>query len=186
MVIGNLTFCRQGWAIFRYNGFMLPENLLRTKLFIPPTRPSFVPRAHLLGHLSQGLQEGCRLSLVAAPAGFGKTTLLSHWSTQEKAGFAWINLDHYDNDPGRFLAYLYGAMETLGVELDLASLAVSKSTRLAATAASLIPLINRVAQATGPYVLVLDDYHHIENQDIHHSPQNYSFTIFGIPAKLFQ
>ena len=57
----------------------MPETLLRTKLFIPPLRPNLVPRTHLIQRLTQGLQQGCKLTLISAPAGFGNTTLVSEW-----------------------------------------------------------------------------------------------------------
>jgi len=90
--------------------------LLQTKLYIPPVRPELVPRTRLIERLDAGLDLGHRLTLVSAPAGFGKTTLLSEWvrGLGERRGaatrVAWLSLDEGDNDPVRFLAYLAAAL----------------------------------------------------------------------------
>ncbi len=68
----------QNQVVFRYN-VCVPETLLQTKLYTPPLRPNLIPRPRLLERLNQGLQQGCKLSLVCAPAGFGKTTLVAEW-----------------------------------------------------------------------------------------------------------
>ena len=87
--------------------------ILRTKLYVPPTRPELVPRPHLLERLNAGLAR--QLIVIAAPAGFGKTTLLSTWLRDCGAPYAWLSLDEADNDPTRFRAYLLAAFETLGI-----------------------------------------------------------------------
>lgn len=79
--------------------------LLRTKLYIPPARPSLVPRPRLTERLNEGMTR--KLTLISAPAGFGKTTLLSEWP------LAWVSLDEGDNDPARFWGYFIAALETL-------------------------------------------------------------------------
>jgi len=106
--------------------------ILTTKLYIPPPRPNLVERSHLIERLDEGLRLGRKLTLISAPAGFGKTTLLSEWinsgvrSRQYEVGseqgrtneicptpysllptprFAWVSLDESDNDLTRFLAY---------------------------------------------------------------------------------
>jgi LuxR family maltose regulon positive regulatory protein len=82
----------------------MATSLLTTKLYMPPASPRLVPRPHLIQQLDEGLHLGHRLTLASAPAGFGKTTLLS----------AWLSLDDGDNDPTRFLAYLIAALQ--GIE----------------------------------------------------------------------
>ena len=84
--------------------------LLRTKLYIPPPRHEQVRRPRLLERLDAGLR--CKLTLVSAPAGFGKTTLVSEWMTGCSRPAAWLSLDESDNDPTRFLAYLIAALQT--------------------------------------------------------------------------
>ncbi len=96
--------------------------LLKTKLYIPPVRPNLVSRPRLIEQLNTGLQR--KLTLISAPAGFGKTTLLSEWASQrvgesanQRIGesargrlVAWLSLDEGDNDPARFLAYLVAGL----------------------------------------------------------------------------
>ncbi|MBE9565507.1 MAG: AAA family ATPase, partial [Proteobacteria bacterium] len=105
--------------------------LLQTKFYVPPVRSNLVPRRHLIERLDEGLRLGHRLTLVSAPAGFGKTTLLSEWAHDLETRFlgknlvsgppravAWLSLDEGDNDPTRFLAYLAAALRTVGVEVE--------------------------------------------------------------------
>ncbi|MGB5053940.1 MAG: hypothetical protein WBO24_06055, partial [Nitrospirales bacterium] len=77
--------------------------ILATKLYIPPPRPKIVLRPHLIERLNKGLFSGCKLTRVAAPAGFGKTTLVSEWVAGCGRPAAWLSLDAGDNDPARFL-----------------------------------------------------------------------------------
>ena len=84
----------------------MPVPILKTKLFIPPLRSELVPRQRLLERLDQGLRWGQRLTLVSAPAGFGKTTLVTEWVCTGPREVAWISLDEGDNDPVQFLQYL--------------------------------------------------------------------------------
>ena len=83
--------------------------LLKTKLYIPPPRPELVPRPHLLERIDAGLH--CKLTLVSAPAGFGKTTLVSEWIAAIHNRVAWLSLDESDNDSTRFLAYFIAALQ---------------------------------------------------------------------------
>ncbi len=87
------------------------ETLLRTKLYVPTLRPKLVSRPHLIEQLNQGLEH--KLTLVAAPAGFGKTTLVSEWVAGNERPVAWLSLDEGENDPARFLAYIVAALQTI-------------------------------------------------------------------------
>jgi LuxR family transcriptional regulator, maltose regulon positive regulatory protein len=96
----------------------MPETLLATKLYIPPAREGLVPRPRLIERLDEGLRPGHKLTLISAPAGFGKTTLLVEWIQRRSDGLpplqaAWVSLDGQDNDPARFKAYLIAALRTL-------------------------------------------------------------------------
>jgi LuxR family maltose regulon positive regulatory protein len=78
-------------------------------------RPELVPRPHLIERLNTGLRAACKLTLISAPAGFGKTTLLSAWirDCALRPRVAWLSLDESDNDPARFLAYVIAALQTI-------------------------------------------------------------------------
>ena len=97
----------------------LSPYLLRTKLYIPPTRPDQIARPRLVDQINGGLDK--TLILVSAPAGYGKTTLVSSWLSERKVSSAWLSLDAGDNDPVRFLQYLLTALlpAAPGIEHDL-------------------------------------------------------------------
>jgi len=100
----------------RYNN-SVTETLLQTKLHIPLPRANFVPRPRLIAQLDQGLQQGSRLTLVCAPAGFGKTTLVCEWAAQQKPPIAYLSLDEADNDLQHFLAYFVAALQSVRPDL---------------------------------------------------------------------
>jgi LuxR family maltose regulon positive regulatory protein len=155
--------------------------LLQTKLYIPPARLELVARPRLIERLNErlwqdglqiGLGFGRKLTLVSAPAGFGKTTLLSEWIRRRSAGtialrVAWLSLDESDNDPTRFLAYLIAALQTTEANIGKGALSALESPRPPPTEAVLISLINEIAAIPDRMILVLDDYHLIEAQPIH-------------------
>jgi LuxR family maltose regulon positive regulatory protein len=89
--------------------------ILATKLYVPPPRPEAVPRPHLIERLNEGLHR--KLILVCAPAGFGKSTLLSEWVATLPRPAAWLSLDEGDNDPTRFLTYLVAALRTIAPDV---------------------------------------------------------------------
>jgi len=87
------------------------EPLLRTKLFVPPLQPNRVSRPRLTERISSGLDKA--LILVSAPAGYGKTTLVSSWLHESEIPSAWISLDDGDNDPIHFLQYFLTALQKI-------------------------------------------------------------------------
>jgi LuxR family maltose regulon positive regulatory protein len=99
-----------------YN-WLMSTLILATKLYIPPTRPELVPRPRLIERLNEilGQKQGFdrKLTLISAPAGFGKTTLVSDWFHQSKVPVAWLSLDESDNDLTRFLTYFVAALQTI-------------------------------------------------------------------------
>jgi LuxR family maltose regulon positive regulatory protein len=133
----------------------MPEQLLTTKLYIPPVHPSQVPRPGLIRRLDESLRPGHKLTLVSAPAGFGKTTLLAAWLAQVDAAVGWLSLDENDNDPARFLRYLGAAFEQAAPRLSVPA----PGTPSASLEPALVPLINQLASLNTPLVLVLDDFH---------------------------
>src|SRR5258706_7958604 len=96
--------------------------LLATKLYIPPPRLKAVPRPRLIARLNEGLHR--KLTLIAASAGFGKTTLVSAWLASCKPPAAWLSLDKGDTDPVRFLTYLVAALQTIAPNIGAGVLAV--------------------------------------------------------------
>ena len=132
--------------------------LLRTKLTPPPRRTGFVARPQLLGP-RQG-DGGPRLTLVSAPAGWGKTTALAEWAAAAPAA-AWVSLDESDNDAARFWGYALEALRGAGADTGV-------SARLVASEdVGLTTLINAMAQMPSPVALALDDYHVIHADDVH-------------------
>lgn len=146
-----------------YNAAM-PIAILATKLAIPSLRMQGVARSRLSAKLERGLNQ--RLSLVAAPAGFGKTTLLSSWLEQTTYAKAWLTLDPRDNDPLRFLSYLVAALQTVEPEIGQRVQQALQAAQPAASETLLISLINELHQIRQPIILVLDDYHVIEQQAV--------------------
>jgi LuxR family maltose regulon positive regulatory protein len=139
--------------------------LLQTKLYIPPPRPNLVSRPRLIERLNAGLQR--KLTLVSAPAGFGKTTLLSEWVADCGRPVAWLSLDEGDNDPVRFFTYLVAALQTLDPSLGQAAQGLLGSPQPPPPEALVATLINDIAATSTPLVLVLDDYHTIVELTVH-------------------
>jgi LuxR family maltose regulon positive regulatory protein len=145
--------------------------ILTTKLHIPSLRCNLVPRQRLLERLDQGLHR--KLTVVSAPAGFGKTTLLGEWIQSLGAGgspsvkVAWISLDDGDNDPARFSAYLAAALQRTDESIGQAGRDALELAGSFLQESHLITLINQVAGLPPAFVLVLDDYHLITSQVIH-------------------
>jgi LuxR family maltose regulon positive regulatory protein len=143
--------------------------LLATKLFVPRPRPGFVPRPRLAEGLDHGLGQG--LSLVCAPAGFGKTALLADWARRARRPVAWLSLDQGDNDPARFWRHVVAALGVVrpGVAEQVAPLLGPPAPP--SFAGLVTALINQLAAQPdqGEVVLVLDDYHLIDAQSVHAS-----------------
>jgi LuxR family maltose regulon positive regulatory protein len=149
--------------------------LLQTKLYIPPPRPDLVSRSRLIERLNEGLHR--KFTLISAPAGFGKTTLVSEWITEIKnpqaasrKRVAWLSLDESDNDPARFLTYFIAALgQAEGIEANIGegALGMLQSPQPPLTEAVLTSLLNEIAALPDRLILVLDDYHLIEAQAIH-------------------
>ncbi|MBC8504054.1 MAG: AAA family ATPase [Anaerolineales bacterium] len=158
--------------------------ILQTKLHMPAPSPSCVPRARLHTMLDAGLLAEHRLILVAAPAGFGKTTLAADWlnhADQQRSGqTAWVSLDEHDNDPARFLVYLISALQTVAPSLGEEVHSVIESPEPPPLEISLTALINQIATLPEKLLIVLDDYHLITNQSIH---RGLEFFIENLPAQ---
>lgn len=155
----------------------MPDPLLRTKFFVPPVRPTLVRRPRLIQQLNQGLQPGHKLTLISAPAGFGKTTLASEWVANLRQGgvkegqidyrIAWLSLDDNDNDLTRFLTYLVTTLnQVVGAEtIGKGALGILQSPQ-PPTELVLTSLINDIADIADSFILILDDYYLIDSSPI--------------------
>ena len=155
------------------------SGLLPTKFYFPPVPPGFIPRPQLLKKLDEALIH--RLTLVSAPAGSGKTTLVSAWvqSARKKgAAFGWLSLDGSDNDPGRFLEYLAGCLEEGGTVIDIAAFPLGPG-RQVQMEDTLAEFIRGLMDLKREVILVLDDYHLIQNKQIHEALQ---FFLGHVPS----
>jgi LuxR family maltose regulon positive regulatory protein len=139
--------------------------LLQTKLYVPPLRPFLVPRPRLVEKLTERLDN--KLTLISAPAGFGKTSLISEWVQQCERAVSWASLDEGDNDPARFLAYLVAALQKIASAIGESALAQRPSPEMPVTEMALTAVINDIAANQENFILVLDDYHLITAQPIH-------------------
>jgi len=139
--------------------------LLTTKLHVPRRRRGLVARPRLSERLSQG--DDATLTLVSAPAGFGKTPVLTEWLTTvpaEQRSVAWLSLDVRDNDPALFWTYVVAALRTVAPDVGSDTLALLPSQ--SSPEVVLAPLLNDLSAASTEIVLVLDDYHVIEVPDV--------------------
>ena len=158
--------------------------LLTTKLHLPQARRDLVPRPRLFDRLHQGLRS--KLTLVSAPAGFGKTTLVSAWlatrnAQQEPPPAAWVALDAGDNDPVRFWRYVITACQTFDAAIGHSALALLHTAQQPAWETVLTLFINDVAQLSRQGVLVLEDYHVITAPQIH---ETVVFLLDHLPPRL--
>jgi LuxR family transcriptional regulator, maltose regulon positive regulatory protein len=143
---------------------MQPTQTLATKLFIPPLPPNAVLRPRLVERLREGLHRN--LTLISAPAGFGKTTLLSAWVAASDEQVAWLSLDEGDNDRTRFLNYLIAAVRTIAPTVGEAVLDALHSPQPPPTESILTAVLNDIAAIPDTIVLVIDDYHVIDAKPV--------------------
>lgn len=147
---------------------MAPDRLLLTKLYLPTARSQLVPRPRLVSKLACGLQGP--LTLVCAPAGYGKTTLMSEWHGSALGGAvptAWVSLDVDDNDAAAFLGYIAAALNGIGLLTEGCFAKLSRSIRAREPYLTVSLLINELAQCPQDFVLALEDYHVISNPKVH-------------------
>jgi LuxR family maltose regulon positive regulatory protein len=171
----------------------MPDDLLQTKLHAPRLRPFLVPRPHLSKALNQGLAG--KLTLISAPAGFGKTTLVSSWidSLQTESAthppnthsplptqVAWLSLDGNDSVPARFLSYIIAALQRVDPHIGVSARSMLQASPLPIPSL-LTALLNDIAAQPDPLVLVLDDYHEVDAQPI---DEALAFLLDHLPPQL--
>lgn len=159
----------------------MSHDLLQTKLYVPRLRPSFIPRPRLINKLDRGLQEGCKLTLISAPAGFGKTTLISAWHNRGERPFAWLSLDERESDLTHFLAYFIAALQTLSPGIGQRVSGMLESPQPPPTQTVLTMLLNDIAAIPEAFVFVLDDYHVVDAQPI---DQALTFLLDHMPPQM--
>ena len=157
--------------------------MLLTKLHIPPSIQNIVHRPELYTKLDAGLSR--KLILTSAPAGFGKTTLLSDWIKQKEIQTVWFSLDKGDNDPVEFLSYVISGIQSINAAFGQGTIRLLNSPNKTSGESIVSMLINEIINIDQHFLLVLDDFHYIENAEIlklveyflEHSPDNIHIVI---------
>ncbi|HMR99090.1 MAG TPA: LuxR C-terminal-related transcriptional regulator [Anaerolineales bacterium] len=138
--------------------------ILATKIYVPSPPPKAVTRSRLLGQLDAGLHH--KLIIISAPAGFGKSTLVSEWIASRKRPAAWLSLDENDNDATRFLRYCIEALRTISLNLGAGILDALQSSQIPSTESILTALVNEITSIPNDFTLVLDDYHLTDSKSV--------------------
>ncbi|MCJ7534483.1 MAG: LuxR C-terminal-related transcriptional regulator [Anaerolineales bacterium] len=155
---------------------MVSTSLLTTKLYIPTPRKNLVARPRLIDTLNGG-QDG-KLTLISAPAGFGKTTLLAEWIWSSDKSFSWLSLDDGDNNLKRFFTYLIAALQQIDESIGEGILPILEATSDPPIEPLITLLINNIVSIEKEFSFVLDDYHLITNEEIHNA---ISFLLERLP-----
>ncbi|HEX6480689.1 MAG TPA: LuxR C-terminal-related transcriptional regulator [Ktedonobacteraceae bacterium] len=156
------------------------DPLLATRLHQPRPRGHLISRPHLTLRLQQGMERA--LTLVSAPAGFGKTTLLTQWLAEHETPATWLTLEVEDNEPVRFFSYLLAALQILSPQLGKLARALLEASPSILLERVLTLLINDIlGSVPGNFALVLDDYHVIENDAIH---RGMGFLLEHLPPQM--
>ena len=161
-----------------YN-WLMATPILATKLYIPPLRPNVVNRPRLLERLNKGLHS--KLTLVSAPAGFGKTTLVSEWIASIERPAAWLSLDEGDNDSTRFLTYLVAALQAITVNFGIGVLGMLQSSQPPPPEEILTILLNEITTLPNHFILVLDDYYVIDAKPV---DQALTYLVEHLPPQM--
>ena len=153
--------------------------VLATKLYIPPPRARIVLRPRLMERLNAGFQG--KLTVVSAPAGFGKSTLVSEWIASSARPAAWLSLDEADNDPSRFLAYLVAALQAVAPGIGGGVLGLLEAPQPLPIESILTVVLNDITAVPNRFVLVLDDYHLIDSRPV---DQAVTFLLAHLPPQM--
>lgn len=153
------------------------EPVLKTKLKIPTLSGEKILRKRLLDELDQ--IDEYALTILSAPAGFGKTTVLTQWITQNPLPVGWVSLDNHDNDPVRFLTYVIAAIESIHAKLGINVHKLLDSAQSMPLQSLITTLLHSLEPVTQTFILVLEDYHSIEANSVH---EMVSFILDHQPA----
>ena len=138
--------------------------MLLTKLHVPPAGNNVVHRTELFEKLNSGLSR--KLILVSAPAGFGKTTVVSDWIDQNKIPAAWFSLDNGDNEPVDFLSYIISGIQSIQPAFGQSALPLLNSPNRPSVESITSLLINEIININQNFLLVLDDFHLIKSNEV--------------------
>jgi LuxR family maltose regulon positive regulatory protein len=153
--------------------------VLVTKLFVPPPRSNAIPRPRLVERLNAGQHH--KLTVISAPAGFGKTTLICEWVADRRESVAWVSLDEGERDPSRFLGYLIAAIQTVAPDIGKGLQTALDAPQPPPPESILTSLLNELALLPAPIFLVLDDYHLIDAKPI---DQAVTFLLEHLPSQV--
>jgi LuxR family maltose regulon positive regulatory protein len=153
---------------------MAYETILQTKLYRPRTPQYFIPRPHLVAKLNDNLCAQAsvfryRFSLISAPAGYGKSILLSEWSNQSQIPTIWLSLDASDSDVQRFWSHFIAALRAIFPLINVSSFVSLHTEKNSDVQQVLDEWINQITQRSEPFVFILDDYHLISDPSVHQS-----------------
>ena len=162
-----------------YNEFMSAP-ILATKLHMPLPRSKVVLRSGLIERVNQGLQRQPGMTLVCAPAGFGKTTLVTEWLAASEHPAAWLSLDEGDHELSRFLIYFITALQTIQPDLGADVLNTLQSPQPLPTESILTSLLNEIAVIPNDFIFVLDDYHLVDSKLV---DQALNFLVEHLPPQ---
>ena len=157
----------------------MKEPLLKTKLYIPPPKPKDIQRPLLINKLNEGLD--LKLSLISAPAGFGKTTLVSSWAAVCNRPVAWLSLNEMDNNPINFLIYLIAATQTIDKKFGEQVLPRLRSPQPSSLESLVVTIVNEFSSLKDNFILVLDDYHIIDAKPV---DRVLSYLLSNMPSQL--
>ncbi|MBN1122318.1 MAG: helix-turn-helix transcriptional regulator [Anaerolineae bacterium] len=157
----------------------MSTSVLATKLYIPPVRPETVSRPRLIELLNEGIHR--QLTLISAPAGFGKTTLASEWVAGSDRPAAWLSLEQGDSAPTRFVTYIIAALQTIAPAVGEGLSEPLQSSQSAPSESTLTALLNDIAAVPEDFILVLDDYHLV---DAHPVEAVLSFLLDHMPPQM--
>jgi LuxR family maltose regulon positive regulatory protein len=155
--------------------------ILATKLYIPPPRTNLVPRPRLIERLNAGLIDKCALTLISAPAGYGKSSLISDWLSGGDLKACWLSLDEGDSNLSSFLSYFVAGLQKIMPNIGNGVLVTLESPLPLPTESILTSLLNEITSIPDDFLFVLDDYHAVDSKPI---DEALSFLLKHLPPQM--